>query len=556
MKIILLIKVIIFIGFAFLFACNEAKEEKKIIKQSRLLIHIPNHPPHINPYQNTSSLGLQIIELLYTPFSKFNQETKNYDHLAFELIENNPLNFRIKARAPFTEKDLVFSLQCFLSPRIEGYEKRKMYVDLVDSILFNNNQIVIKFKQISIFNEKLTSQIWAFQHNSFFADSCNLALYKVIYPSQILLDNCYANAIHKLNQIGFQHDSISYDSPSAPYRLDKFENEQFIQVIKNKRFTNNLNHYYLNANIDTLTFTVIKDEQTAMTLFAQNQLHYSSFISGNSLKELEKEKDFDANYDVIKRSQYGFSFIGFNLKNTSSAIQFPELRTYFSQITPVEPLMKVFSGEDAQIMNGFLQEGQEGYMEINTKKDEIKLEDFGWKLNEKGIYEKKVGKKTYKAKFEILFPEGGLAKEMVSLMLFNFRDKGISLIPKGMKNAEMYAQLRKHDFEVFLGSWSSSGGIQNFRQMFSNFEGKPGNNNYFGIQSDEIDSLILQYEIQLDKFKRNEIATAIHNRVLSFQPASFLYSPKGKIVLSKKLEHPFVFQDVPGIYIGQLKFKD
>ncbi len=353
----------------------------------------------------------------------------------------------------------------------------------------------------------------------------------------------------------------------GPYKVASWNAGNSIILKRKKDWWGAQDDFIYNQNYpEKIIFKVIRGDFSAGLALRRQSIDVSTYIDVDELIKARKREYFRENYhsDFVKK--YGYTYIGLNMRPDANHKPFfvdRKVRRAMAHLVPVEEIMKVISRGKGIRQNSFVSPLKESYNDTlkPLKKDIEKakrlLREAGWTDSDgDNIRDKNINGKKVDFKFQFNYMEQPALKQM-SLMIKNVMYKaGIVLKPNGLDYSVFYKKAREHDFDAFLGVWSSGFGPVDPEQIWHTRNWANNGYNFVGFGNATTDSLIDLANRTIDLKKRRKIMKNLQAIVYRQQPYVFLYSPMRKIAIHKRFTNAEMFQQRPGVILNNLKLKN
>jgi peptide/nickel transport system substrate-binding protein len=193
---------------------------------------------------------------------------------------------------------------------------------------------------------------------------------------------------------------------------------------------------------------------------------------------------------------------------------------------------KIFGGR-AIVINGPIAPGVTGYHPeiyeenaFSLEKSSKLLEDAGWKLNEQGVREKKIGKETFRLEFDLVVPEIRFLIETANQIKENWAAIGASatlIVMNPTDVANDVIRNRNYQMILFGNILNNTPDVLSFWHSAERFY--PGLNLAL-YDNKTIDTALETIRREFDQEKRDKALAQLQTQIKNDVPAIFLFSPK------------------------------
>ena len=254
------------------------------LNSSTLNLSISSNPSRINPVLATDSASSEIADWIFNGLFKYDKHGKITTDLAleYEFVSDTRLIIKLKKDVlwhdgkRFSADDVIFTYETIISPKVftpisDSFKKVKSVKKIDDHTV----EIIYKepyFKAL---------EIWM----------------SGMLPKHILENE------KDLMRSSFNKNPIGTGS----YKLKTFKVSSDIRLIAND------DYFEGRPNIDEILYKFLPDPTTSFLMLKQNMLD----VGGLSAIQVDRQidKKFKNDYKIIEKPSFGYTYLGFNLKN-------------------------------------------------------------------------------------------------------------------------------------------------------------------------------------------------------------------------------------------------
>lgn len=333
---------------------------------------------------------------------------------------------------------------------------------------------------------------------------------------------------------------------SGPYKLEKFDRGQKIILKKNPEWAAAQDPYYKGAfNFETIDMRFYKDENIEIERAKKGELDiiemraesYEKKTSGApwGTKLFKKKIQNDA------PKTYGF--IGWNFRR--DIFQDRKVRTALAHLMNREEINKKFSFGYNELARGPTFNNSEyaspsvKALLFDPKKAQELLAEAGWVDSDKdGTLDKTIGGKKTPFRFSLIYPNKDTEKYW-TIYQQDLKKAGIVLDLKYMEWNSFLKLLDDGNFDSAALAWGATDIDWEPKQIWHSSSAVPGGSNFIYYKNPEVDKLIDDVRVTLDKNKRRQMLSKVYEIIANDAPYVFLFNAKyGFYAHSKDMAMP------------------
>ncbi len=480
-----------------------------------LIYHLSAEPATLNPitasdaYENTVNSGN-----VYETLIERNNETLELDPVLAESweISEDKLTYTFKLRQnvkwqdgePFTSKDVVFSYQTIMNPKVDSPQLRAYYQEIRDVVAIDDHTVRFTYAR----------------------------------PYFLALEFCGGMPIvpkHVFEEGDFNTNPAGRDPVgTGPYKFLRWTTGREIVLEKNT------DYWGEQPRLNRIVFRIITDSSVSLQVLKREELDVSGLTPIQWARQTSS-KSFEENFDKLSYFRPNYSFIGWNL--TKPYFSDKLVRRAMTHLVDRELILqKILFDLGAVVTNPFYINSPEYNKSItpypyDPKKASELLQQAGWTdTNGNGIRDKD----GVEFKFEFLIPAGSETGEKIATILKEELDKtGISMDIRKIEWAVFTTRLNERKFDAVTLAWSM--GVESDPyQIWSSTQAEKGSN-FVGFVNEEADRLIEAARKEFDRDKRIEMYRRFAEIVHEEQPYTFMFCNKSTVAVNKRFENVLVY---------------
>ena len=153
------------------------------------------------------------------------------------------------------------------------------------------------------------------------------------------------------------------------------------------------------------------------------------------------------------------------------------------------------------------------------------LKKAGWALNDEGLLEKTINGKKTPFRFTLAYSNKTFEKYWL-LYQADLRKVGIDMQLRNQEWTSMYKNVKNGDFEAAALRWMNGSVEIDPKQIWHSTSATKGGSNHFGYSNPEVDKLIDEARVELDKKKRIPILRKVYRLIADDVPYVFFFNDK------------------------------
>lgn len=295
--------------------------------------------------------------------------------------------------------------------------------------------------------------------------------------------------------LGDEEDFSDNPVGSGPFRLVGFQRGEKIRLAANE-------NYFMGApNIKNVLFEVVRSDTTRLLRLEKGELHLvQNAIPPYSVKFFKRKKHLQ----VIRAPGINYSYLGFNLKDQKGITDKLLVRRAIAHSIDRTKIVDALLKGQAKEATGLLAPSNWAYNQ-DVMQYEYNLEKAKKLLDEAGFSDPDdEGPKT---RFTLSYKTSTnkLRNRIAEVMAVQFRKVGIGLEKRSYEWGTFFDDIKKGNFQTYTLSWVGITDPDIFHYIFHSKSQPPSGANRGRYENADMDRLIDQSRIEVDREKRREI---------------------------------------------------
>ena len=437
----------------------------------------------------------------------------------------------------FTSRDVKFTFDCVLNPNVEAAHIRSYYED--PNPKDPSERYKIKLTVVDDYTVKIK---WTKPY--FLAETFTLAGIPII-PRHVYSVNEQGEPISfdfssKEFAEGFnQHWANTKMCGTGPMMFKEWEQGQKMVLVRNPGYWGH--PYYFSQ----IVYRCIPNVNTSTQQGLQGELDWAGITQKDKYIQSADHKNVKSGAVKLLDFEYpGYRYIGYNLRR--DLFQDKALRSALAHATPLQQMIdNVFEGLAVPVSGPFLSGSFAADPAIEPVPFDLDkarriLADAGWKdTNNNGTVDKEIKGNRLEAEFDmIIFADSPSFRSVAEIYKENCRKIRVHVQLTPAKWALMTQKLRKWEFDAAMVGWASGWQRGDPFQLWHGSQADvPDSSNHCGYRNNEVDALIEELRVTMDKDKQRELYHKIHRLIYEDQPYTFLFSEKATGVMHGRIEN-------------------
>jgi peptide/nickel transport system substrate-binding protein len=527
-----------------------------------------NERSEIQQYTQVYLINVDFRNLTIHPMAVEALPTVSADGTRYTYKLRNTIKF--DDGSPLTMEDVIFTYKANKCPLTNNPNAKPFLDNLIDIITDKNDPLVftVVMKEKYIRNFDILED-YPLMQRSFFDKNNVMSHYTF---AQFNDKNFKADEHKDLNDWATEFNSAKYGRDpqfivgAGPYLVEKWDAGQSITLVRKKNhWTQQEKDMKINSYPEKIIFKLNKDANSQILEFKSQAVDASTYLTTNTLLELQKDPAFNANYNSCFTSTYNYWFVAINTKpdgiKNKKLFTDKRVRRAMAMLTPVDQINKVVNNSRNTLMAGPVSPLKP---ECNTDLKLIKLDiegakklldEAGWKDTDgDNIRDKVVDGEKIKMEFNLNYMTSTADwKNTAVLIAEQMYKAGVKAIPNPLEVSVNYGNARNHNFDMMLAANGGTYTSEDYTQLWHSSSWITKSFNYSGFGNAVSDALIDSIKYTLDDAQRNQMAKRLQAILYDEQPVIFLFSSLRRNVIHKRFGNQEVYFERPGMMLSDLK---
>jgi peptide/nickel transport system substrate-binding protein len=475
-------------------------------------------PSTIDPITNNEMTALRLVELMFNGLVSINARQEIVPDLAERWdVADGGRRYLFELRKdvtwhdgqPLTADDIVFTYQVIANPKtVSSMRLRYEFIEAVRKHDDHHVEVVLKRPVLNALG-KLT--------------------FKII-PKHVLEGRDFLTRTDPFvqNPVG-----------TGPYRLEKVTGDGEYHLVANDRY------YKGRPHVDRITMRPFADQNIMTQALLFNALDMIVQVSPKDLPQI----DGDRRFVLTPYNALSYSFFAYNLRNPVLADR--RVRQAITYAIDREEMLSAFFGGRGTLISGPFAPGSWAY-NLDVKPYAFDQKKARALLAEAGLTDadgdKVLDKDGQPVRLSLKVPiekESDGVKRVV--LAFQSYLKAVGLdVRVEFREWQAWKEdvFGRQEFDIILASWVFDDSAD-ISTLFHSGEIGAWRNNFVGYSNPEVDALIVEGKVTLDKEKRRSINQKLHAVLAEEQPYTFLWTLTNYAATHRKVRrlqiHPYAF---------------
>lgn len=476
-----------FLLILLFFTCN--------VVASTLHLSISANPSRLNPIISTDKTSSDVAQWIFNGLIKYDKDANIIPDLAqgYHFVDDTTLIFELRRDVkwsdgvPFTAKDVLFTYETILSPKIftpysSGFT-HILHVKMIDEFTVEVKYKYPYFKAL---------EVWMME----------------VLPEHLLKNEA------DLMTSKFNQNPLG----TGPYTLTQFN------ISKDIVLDANPNYFIHKPNIGQIIFHYLPDRSAEFLMLKSKKLDVGSL----SPLQLERQidEDFRAHYSIYEDIAHNYSYMGFNLK--SEKFKDPRVREALSLAIDRQELVDILYFGHGKVCTGPFLPGTGAFNEtVKAPKPDI--------ARAKALLKEAGYDDAHPFVFELSTSANGSGSYSAQILQHQLKKAGVVMKLRIMEwQAFLNTVITPHNFEAVLMGWSL-GLKPDAYSIWHSESMRKGGFNFIGYENAEVDELIKDAEKIVDQEKFDALYQEIFAKIVADNPYLFLVIPNSITVVNKEI---------------------
>ncbi|MCB0397784.1 MAG: hypothetical protein KDD36_14110 [Flavobacteriales bacterium] len=493
----------------------------------------------------------------------------SHDDLHFTYTLRDDVTF--DDGSPLTVDDVIFSLKAAKCPLTNNPQAKPYLQTMMDIIKEKDpRKFTIVMSRRYLHNIVLLTDFVIIQE-SFYDKNKILAL----YPFKEISDSLFRPEDHPdlvawangFNDSKFGMDP-AYIKGLGPYEVVSWEQGQAITLVRKKdHWTQRLDNptYYDRSYPEKIIFKLNRDANSQILDFKSQVMDASFYTSSRTILELQKDDNFNRNYHSCITTNYNYSYMALNMRpdgvKHKKLFTDEKVRNAMALLTPVEDIRMVIGKGKAVRQIGPVSPLKPDYnsdltpIPLDVEKAKKLLDETGWKDTDgDNIRDKVIDGEKIQFMADLHYMNSQVEwKDMATMIKESCYKAGIQINLVPLELSVHYNSAMAHDFDLMLGSWSTSYMPDDFSQLWHTESWGSQGSNFTGFGSPETDALIDSIRYCVHDSLRIPMVHRFQEILYREQPYIFMTSGTNRNIVHKRFGNVDILFDRTGAWLPNLQ---
>jgi ABC-type transport system substrate-binding protein len=295
----------------------------------------------------------------------------------------------------------------------------------------------------------------------------------------------------------------------------------------------NPNYWGTPFHFNRLVFRCEPNNYTVVQKLLQNELDWADIGDKNLYLQNLHHPNVEAGQVCLQTYDYnGYRYVGYNQRRPF--LRDKRVRRALTQAIPIRQIIDVvYEGLATQVTGPFLLAGKAYNHDVRPLPFDLAaaarlLEESGWRdTNQNGVRDRVVDGSPVEAVVALLIAANTpIDLTVAQIIQSNWRRIGVRLDITPVQHALMTQRMRSKDFDALLGGWSLAWQPDPYQTWYGGNAELADTPNVIGYRNPEVDRLVTELRVTLDRDKQIEIYHRVHALIYDDQPYTFLFSEK------------------------------
>ncbi|MCE5242810.1 MAG: peptide-binding protein [Syntrophobacteraceae bacterium] len=470
-------------------------------------------PATLNPITATDASASAINDYIYESLIRRNPRTLKLEPVlaeSWEISEDHlAYTFRLKRNVrwqdghPFTAKDILYSFDRIMDPRVDAAHLRNYYQDIEKIALLDDYTVRYHYRKPYFRALEFCGGI-------------------PIVPAHVFQEGEDFN----------NHPIGRMPVGTGPYRMLKWETGKEVTLVRNENYWGNRPHF------DRILYRIITNPTAALQVLKQGGLDVMPLTPIQWVKQTQNRR-FQEDYRKIKYNTPSYRYIGWN--NERPVFSDRRVRQAMTLLIDREMILnKVLFGLGTVVSGTFYVNSPEYDKSIKPYPYDPKsamelLKAAGW---ERRNGDGPLMKDGTPFAFEFLISSGSkFGEQLATIVQENLKQVGIAVSIRTLEWAVFLQRIEEHNFDACTLAWSLSWESDPY-QLWHSSQASDKGSNFVGFRNKEADGIMEKARTEFDAEKRIRLYHRFHAILHEEQPYTFLFSTDALVAISRR------FQDV------------
>lgn len=323
---------------------------------------------------------------------------------------------------------------------------------------------------------------------------------------------------------------------SGPYKIEKYDQGQSILLVKNKDWWGYSDPSQKGRfNFDHIRIRFLKESNLVIEALKKGDIQFGGLTAEDYVK---KTNDPEWGKTVLKIkteniAPKSYGYIGWNLRRPMFADV--KVRHALQMLMNREEMIHKFQFDMSLPATGpWYQQSEYADPSVKAVKFDLKeagklLKEAGWVDSDKdGILDKTINGQKQNLSFTVIYGSKDSEKYLV-MYQSDLRKAGIEMKLQQLEWNAMLKNVDESNFDGIAMAWGAGSIDYDPKQIWHSESAVKGGSNFIGYKNPEVDKMIDEARVELDKKKRIQILRKVYRKIAEDYPYAFMFN--GKYVL-------------------------
>ncbi|NUM59265.1 MAG: peptide ABC transporter substrate-binding protein [Bdellovibrionaceae bacterium] len=510
-------KITKFLLLPLIFQCSTqtiyaSKSVDKVLKGGSVVLSLDEEPESLHPVSSISGYANEVQSWVCDSLLNKNPETYEWEQALAEKWkisdDNKSITFTLRKNLvfhdgkPITAQDVKFSIDVMKDERYDNKHIRNYFENVESVTIIDENTVKVVFKTNYFKNIDVVAK-------------------QLIIPKHI-----YDNP-EKSNSM------VQSLVCSGAYKLSSFVKGQGIDLVKfDQHYTSTDSKYKNLYNYEQIKYRFLLDENIKLEKIKKGEIDFvewrnSEIFEKKAVGELWGKEIIK--YKIENKIPKIWSYIGWNLEKV--LFKDKNVRLALAHLANREEINKKFFNNNSLLVSAPISPLSEYApktkpITFNPKIAAALLKKAGWKdVNRDGILEKEINGKKVDFKFTLVFANREYEK-LWTILKEDMKNVGIEMNLKIVDFNQMLKIKDELSFDALALSWGGGSVDPDPKQIWHSTSAVKGGSNFIGYRNSEVDKLIDEARMTIDRKKRIGILQKTYQLIAEDAPYLFMFSDR------------------------------
>jgi len=463
--------------FGILSSCSGDKNNSVSSSQSldNINIRLYKDPQKVHPIFSPSAIGREVFQYIFVSLADFHPDNYELTPILITAIPEGYItkngteewiNYDIELKSdalwsdgvPVTNRDYAYTLKMINHPQSEASRWRP-YFQALKAIKLdpeNSKKLTVSFDSefMLSLDVALTTNILPAHIYDKEGHISKLDLTMLMSKDYKEQDSLVINSLNPVHKSATQFTDVVQ---CGPYRLSSYAPDQYIILDKVKDYWGAAypSNPYLNANPDKITFKIVPDEMTAVTMAKEGKIDLMTMSESGTFLDLKNDVNHNKNWSFHVPQLNRYYFVALN--NKSKKLSDKRVRRAMAHLADVDDFIENIDGGLGTRTVGHFHPTKDNYnnrlqpIPFDVGKANALLDESGWKMGTDNIRTKAIDGKQEKLEFDIIGSGSKLSKLIGLLYQESAAKAGIKLNLVNKKSSLMRKEnLPNYNYDMAL----------------------------------------------------------------------------------------------------------